>query len=495
MRMRIIGLLFVGWIFAGQQLLAAKTVIHSNIERYTSGVQDRLLEEPEPPEVAILLKAGESMTDRVNSDLFVRLEVNKTSCYVGEPVVATYLLYTRVRSESRIVKRPSFNGFGVYDMEVQEPGSVRTETINGKQFSVYVLRKVQLYPLQSGEQQLDPMEVEHEVTFIREDKVGGPIGLTNALQKLADGEPSDAVVKHIETTSNLPVRIQVNALPALADSNFSGAVGSFTMDVQVAEKGTLYAEEPLNLVIRMAGKGNFPVMAPPLVRWPAGMEAFDPVVKEHYLRFISPISGAKIFTIPFVCAHTGSFIIPSVQFRYFDPESRSYKLLTSESIPLEVKASRTISSGTKSGDPQQPEKKFPVEAGLILLLLVISILVIIMLKRKRVVPAVVEREQQELVQPIVSINFEVFEDVLEAGDDREVYRRLDAAIQHWLHHKLGYEPGQDWVQDLRRTGMEAEKADQLVAIRDRAARVLYSPLSGLETMWEDVRKVQRLLGE
>ena len=501
MCMRIIGLLFCYWIFAGQQLLAAEIAIHSHIALCTSGeqkVQDFHLEETEPPEVAILLKAGESMTDRVNRDLFVRLEVNKTSCYVGEPVVATYLLYTRLRSESRIVKRPSFKGFGVYDMDVQETGTARTEDIDGNRFSVYVLRKVQLYPLQAGEQQLESMDVEHEVTFIREDKIGGPIGLTNALRKMEEGEASDAVVKHIQTTSHAPVRIRVKALPALADSIFSGAVGSFTMDVQLAEKGTLYAEDPLNLVIRIAGKGNFPVMAPPLIRWPAGVEAFDPVVKEHYLRFISPISGAKIFTIPFVCAHAGRFILPPVQFLYFDPETRSYRLLTSGNIPLVVKASRNVSSEKQSGNRQQQEEHFPVEAGLIILPVLISILVIFLFSRKRAVPAVVEGEQQIVVPPVhkyVSMNREAFDGLLEAGDDREVYRRLDADIQHWLHAKLGHEPGQDWVQDLRRKGMEGEKTDALAAIRERAARVLYSPWSGKETMREDVREVQRLLGE
>ena len=485
---------------AGRLLIPAVS-LHYNGSIHTSNAQVITVRRPEEnssPEVSLLLKPGESLTDRVNKDLFVRLEVNKASCYIGEPVVATYLLYTRLRSESRIVKRPSFNGFGVYDMEVPEAGVERRETINGKQFSVYVLRKVQLYPLQAGEQQLDPMDVEHEVTFIREDKVGGPIGLTNALRKLADGEASDAVVKHVQTTSHAPVRIQVKALPALADSMFSGAVGSFTMDVQLAEKGTLYAEDPMNLVIRIAGKGNFPVMAPPLIRWPAGVEAFDPVVKEHYLRFISPISGAKIFTIPFVCAHAGRFILPPVQFRFFDPETRSYRLLTSGNIPLVVKASRNGSSEKQSGDRQQEEKHFSVEAGLIILLVLISILVIFLFRRKRAVPAFVEREQQIAVQPVqtfVSMNREAVDVLLEAGDDREVYRRLDADIQHWLHVKLGHEPGQDWVQDLRIKGMDAEKTDQLAAIRERAARVLYTPWSGKETMREDVRDVQRLLGE
>ena len=58
----------------------------------------------------MILHAGESVQQKIKNNLFVRLEISKTSVYVGEPLVATYKLYTRLNSESRVTRRPSFSG-------------------------------------------------------------------------------------------------------------------------------------------------------------------------------------------------------------------------------------------------------------------------------------------------------------------------------------------------------------------------------------------------
>ena len=62
------------------------------------------------------LRPGEDIIEKIKKNLFVKVEVSKHSCFVNEPIVATYKLYSRLRSESRVVKRPSYNGFSVYDM-------------------------------------------------------------------------------------------------------------------------------------------------------------------------------------------------------------------------------------------------------------------------------------------------------------------------------------------------------------------------------------------
>ena len=63
-----------------------------------------------------ILKNGEDLQDKIRKNLFIKVDVDKTSCFEGEPVVATYKLSPRLKSESRVVRRPYFNGFSVYDM-------------------------------------------------------------------------------------------------------------------------------------------------------------------------------------------------------------------------------------------------------------------------------------------------------------------------------------------------------------------------------------------
>ena len=46
----------------------------------------------------------------------MKVLVDKKVCFVGEPVTATFKLYSRLESKSDIVKNPGFYGFTVQDM-------------------------------------------------------------------------------------------------------------------------------------------------------------------------------------------------------------------------------------------------------------------------------------------------------------------------------------------------------------------------------------------
>ena len=67
-----------------------------------------------------ILKKGESVRDKIKENLFFKVFTDKTSCYVGEPVLVTYKIYTRLNSISRIIKRSAFSGFSVIDLVPEE---------------------------------------------------------------------------------------------------------------------------------------------------------------------------------------------------------------------------------------------------------------------------------------------------------------------------------------------------------------------------------------
>ncbi|MDQ6904248.1 MAG: BatD family protein, partial [Bacteroidota bacterium] len=119
-----------------------------------------------------ILKKGENVNDKVKKNLFVKLDVSKTSCFVGEPIIASYKLYTRLRSESTITDAPSFNGFSVSDLDLNQNNSSAVEKYNGRDYNTYTLRKVQLYPLQAGAVTLDPVVSDNKVTFIKAEYAG-----------------------------------------------------------------------------------------------------------------------------------------------------------------------------------------------------------------------------------------------------------------------------------------------------------------------------------
>lgn len=272
---------------------------------------------------------NESLAEKIQKNLFVKVEVSKKTCYVNEPVVATYKLYSRLRSESRVVKRPSYNGFSVYDMVDPDGDNPSIETVNGKQYNVHIIRQSQLFPLQSGHFVLDPVEIENTVRFIK-----APTEHDTYLEEYHD--PSAETVHHTLTLSSDPVDIEVKPLPAMGQPvSFDGAVGNFTVNA-VLKHPVIRAGESNSLAVEIKGKGNLPMINAPAVNWPGDVEAFDPSAKEVLHPEIAPLSGVKTFEYLFTPKDTGTVVIPPIKFSYFDPATQAYKTDSTHSFSLQI---------------------------------------------------------------------------------------------------------------------------------------------------------------
>ncbi|MEP6616802.1 MAG: BatD family protein [Ginsengibacter sp.] len=287
-----------------------------------------------------ILHKGENVEEKIKKNLFVKVDVNKTSCYVGEPVVATYKLYTRLKSESNLLKTPSFNGFSVSELGTPDNYALTTEKINGREYNVYILRKVQLYPLQPGAFELEPVEVENKVTFIRAEYADARKDdvFYDMLRDFADATaPADAQETKTITLQNKTLKIQVKPLPE--DSrpvDFKGAVGNFNLQV-ATEKNDLTTDDAGNLKIMISGVGNLQLVNAPPVEWPRGLDGFEPKAAESIDKFSVPMKGTKVFTYPFTISAPGTYTFPPVQFSYFDINAGVYKSISSNPFVISVK--------------------------------------------------------------------------------------------------------------------------------------------------------------
>jgi len=294
-----------------------------------------------PPEVDrdYILRPGENAKEKIRKNLFLKVQVDKTSCYVGEPIVATYKLYSRLSSESRVTKRPSLNGFSVYDMVDPNSDAPSVEKLNGKAFTVHIIRKTQLIPLQSGTIDLDPVEVENTVHFVKggkqETRHSGN-ALKDLFDQLSDDNAMGPEVEENITLDTKPVSITVKPLPEEAKpADFNGAVGSFTIQATLPNRSIAAGEEAtLDLVVR--GKGNLPVINAPRIEWPTGTDAFDPTTKEDVNKTTVPMSGSKTFSYVFTPGTPGHFTIPAINFPYFDPSTHSYKTVGTGPMDFQV---------------------------------------------------------------------------------------------------------------------------------------------------------------
>ena len=329
------------------------------------------------------LQPGEDPIEKMRKNLFMKVIVDRKICYVGQPVVATFKLYSRLESKSDIVKNPGFYGFTVYDIISLNDNISSTETINGKPFDVHTVRTVQLYPLQEGLFAIDPMEVTNKVQFSKS------VVTKKTEQEIVEGvfenndTPADNIVTYENSISTEKITIHVKSLPvAKKPEAFNGATGNFSME-GFLEKDELAKNEDGAFVIVIGGKGNFTQLPAPVIRWPEGIENFEPVIKDSLDKTQAPLRGSRTFRFPFISSKAGYYTIPAVSFSYFNPDSNNYKTISTK--PAEVK----ISFGEKKEFPDKQQaavarknnyKPILISGSILLLIL---LFVMIQLKRKR----------------------------------------------------------------------------------------------------------------
>jgi len=285
-----------------------------------------------------ILKAGENLQDKINKNIFIKVDVDKKSCFVGEPLVVSYKLYTRLKSESSIIKNPSFNGFSVVDLLAPGNTYYTIETLNGKEYNVYTLRKSQLYPLQAGAVELESAEVENEIHFIKEAYVNRERdALDNMLRDFTQTTiPAEGLQDEKVTLQSKPVTIMVKPLPDKEQTAlFNGAVGNFTIDGGL-EKNSFTTDDAGKLKIAISGAGNMSMIIAPDIAWPAGIEAYESQTKEKLDQMTVPVSGIKVFEYPFTVNKPGSYNIPQIAFSFFDVKEGKYKTVMTKPFMLEV---------------------------------------------------------------------------------------------------------------------------------------------------------------
>lgn len=359
------------------------------------------------------LRPGEDPYQKIKQNLFVKVQVSKKSCYPGEPVLATFKLFSTLQSSSEVVKNPGFYGFTIYDMVNLSDKEKTVEMINGKLFDVHTIRKVQLYPLQTGKFTIDPMEVHNKVELSRsqvsrktEQKI---------IEGLMDGDDEDGPrnpgAEIFETTvATEPVTINVKPIAARnKPENFNGAIGRFTIEATL-EKSALGKNEEGFLVVTIKGKGNFTQLSAPSLVWPKGIEGFEPSVKDFLDKTSVPLSGERSFRYAFASGQPGAYELPAVAYEYYDTDSNRYKTISTKPIKVAVsnKEKEAVVEQPKKTSIKAINKKVSLIAAGIIVMAVIITLVYWLRQKKEVVKEPLPGEKlpvrisvEELLQPAV----------------------------------------------------------------------------------------------
>ena len=280
-----------------------------------------------------------SESQNVNpNDVFLKVSVDKSNVYRGEGIVVSYKLYTKVQLVNyAITKAPSLNGFWSQDIQLPAQLNLKGENINGTQYGVGEIKKVVVFPQQSGTLTLDPMEGECIARVkVKTGRSNDPFGIFN--DPFFNDPFFGGGVRDVKVgVKSEPLKITVKELPPNAPESFSGSVGKFNFEASL-DKNKTKANEPVTLKIKISGHGNISLIDPPKINFPPDIETYDPKVVNNFSTTVAGSSGNKIFEYLLIPRHEGNYKIDPVQFSYFDLEKKSY--VSSASSPFSIDVER-----------------------------------------------------------------------------------------------------------------------------------------------------------
>ena len=271
-----------------------------------------------------------SANEEISQNLFVKAVADKNKVYLGEQVTVTYKLYTRlnIASQMSVSKLPQYKGFWAEELDTDKNILFTTEVVDGKQFRVGILKKVALFPSQSGDLSVTPFELNVPV-LVQKKKRGNSIFDEFFADPFNRGETVDYLAK-----SNT---LKVDVLP-LPDENkpesFNGAVGDFRFTTSLDKERTK-TNEPVSFKVDINGTGNIKLLDISEIKLPAGVEKYDPKVSEQINR-TGKISGRKTLEYLIVPRTPGEKKLPEIKFSYFNPAKKSYVTLSSPAYTIKV---------------------------------------------------------------------------------------------------------------------------------------------------------------
>jgi hypothetical protein len=223
-----------------------------------------------------------------------------------------------------------------------------------------------------------------------------------------------------------PLQIAVKPLPA-SPQYTSGAVGRFALAAHF-EKITWPQNSTGTLLVTLTGNGNFLQISAPEIKWPQGIDVFEPAVTERLQKEAVPVAGTRTYTYTFTADSTGEYTLPPIAFTYFNPAEKRHKTLHTDSLHFTVldASSNTATAPAKSRKGSGRLPALPWIAGA--LGLVAGLLLVARRKRrKKPTPAA----PQQAATP----DFESDIRLIDASD-ATAYRQLQLALMGFLKSRF-----------------------------------------------------------
>ncbi|MCX6558423.1 MAG: BatD family protein [Candidatus Aminicenantes bacterium] len=244
-------------------------------------------------------------------DVRLRAVISKTNCTKGEQLLFRVLLYTRNRIEAvNMVSSPSFAGFWQEWYPVPQSISAGSENVDGVIYQVYEIRKAALFAGESGTLTIPALQFE---------------------MQLADSASMFVTARPV-LRSTQPLKITVSELPATATGL---PVGQFSFSASCSQRQA-DINDIVTLRLEISGSGNCKTIIPPALPSDEYLQVYPAKISQENGYGPLALKGTVRVEIPVAFNKAAAVTFPSLEFRYFNPESRSLVSLRSQPLVIEV---------------------------------------------------------------------------------------------------------------------------------------------------------------
>ena len=241
-----------------------------------------------------------------------------------EPVLLTYKVYTLVDLTQLEGKMPDLTGFHTQEIPLPQQKSFHVERINGRPYRCVTWSQYVMYPQMTGK--LEIPSITFNGTVIQQNRNVDPF------EAFFNGGSGYIEVKRAIKAPGLT--IQVDPLPQ-RPANFSGGVGKFNISAQI-NKSEVKANDPITIRVVVGGVGNLKLIKQPVVNFPKDFDKYDAKVTDKTKLTQNGVEGNMIYDFLAVPRNQGRYVIPAIEFVYYDVEANAYKTIKTQSFTLDV---------------------------------------------------------------------------------------------------------------------------------------------------------------
>ena len=288
-----------------------------------------------------VVKGKKQENNNIEKNLFITVNTTKKNIIVGEQIIVSYKLHTRLELENtELSQLPNLNGFWKKDLE--SSSRFKREVIDGIPYNTAIIKKTVLTAQKSGKLEIDPIKVTCSIRITNQRNRRDPFANFFNTYNVRE-----------EIVSSKKITINVKDLPSPKPSNFSGGVGNFEISSKT-DKNELNANDALTYTIKLTGTGNIELIKPFVIDFPKDFEVYDPKITEKIFQGGNKRS-IKTFEYLLIPRYKGNYKIPSYNFSFFDTKQKKYVTKKTQSHSINVLKSNNDENNTTSFSQQKVE--------------------------------------------------------------------------------------------------------------------------------------------